>query len=219
MEEIQIKENEPLCSLTHFIGFLFSIAGLVLLVTLATTKGNAWHVVGFSIFGTSMILLYLASTLYHWFPITHKARHLMQKIDHAMIFILIAGTYTPITFMFPQKGWGWSLFGVIWGLAIIGIIFKAGGFHMNRWFVVVPYIAMGWLLIIAFGPLTQFLPMQGIWWLILGGIFYTIGTIFLGLDSIVARTRWFGMHEIFHLFVLFGSFCHFWLMFKYILYV
>ncbi|MBU2576054.1 hemolysin III family protein [Patescibacteria group bacterium] len=214
-----MKQNEPLSSLIHFIGFLFAVAGLSLLVMLAVLYGNAWHVTGFSIFGTSMVLLYLASTLYHWLPITHRAKQIMQKIDHAMIFILIAGTYTPITFMFPQRGWGWGLFGVIWGLAVIGVIFKAGGFHMNKWFVSIPYIIMGWLIVIAFIPLTQFLPIAGIWWLIGGGIFYTIGTIFLGLDYILMRARWFGMHEIFHLFVLSGSFCHFWLMIKYILYV
>lgn len=222
-EEIRKKidelQNEPLSSLTHLIGAILSIAGLVILVVFAAIRSTAWQITGFSIFGASLILLYLASALYHFFPITHRAKNVFRRIDHSMIYVLIAGTYTPICFVLSSKPWGWTLFGLIWGLAIIGIVLKAVGLKINRWLAVFMYILMGWLIIIAFPVLLKTIPATGILWLITGGIFYTLGTIFFGLDKLLPRTRWFGMHEIFHLFVIGGSVSHFWLMFKYILYL
>lgn len=219
MEKKQPKENEPMSSLIHLIGLFLSIAGLVLLVVFSVLRGSIWHVVGFSIFGTSLILVYFTSTLFHFISKTHKAKGILQKMDHFMIYILIAGTYTPICFV-VLKGWiGWSLFGFIWFLAITGIILKLKLKSAKPWFFPLYYIAMGWVLVIALVPLFRVLPQEGIFWAITGGIFYTLGVIFFSLDHIVPRTRWFGMHEIFHIFVIAGSFSHFWLMLKYVLYI
>jgi hemolysin III len=216
----QPKQNEPLSSLTHFFGVLLSIVGLVLLVVLAVFHGTVWHVVGFSIFGTSLILLYLSSTLYHLVPKTSKAKNILRRIDHSMIYILIAGTYTPVCLVLPQRGWGWGLLGAVWGLAALGIIFKATGFKMeNRFLTIVLYTGMGWLGVIALPPLLRCLPRTGIWWFVAGGILYTLGAVFYVLNRFVPRTRWFGMHEVFHVFVMAGSISHFWAMLKYVLYI
>ena len=219
MTKKQPKENEPMSSLIHLIGLFLSIAGLVLLVVFAVLYGSVWHVVGFSIFGASLILVYFTSTLYHFISKTHKTKGILQKIDHLMIYILIAGTYTPI-FLVVLQGWiGWSLFGVIWFLAISGIILKLKLKTVKPWFFPLYYIAMGWLILIAAFPLFRSLPLEGILWAVAGGVFYTLGAIFFSLDNIVPRTLWFGMHEIFHIFVIAGSFSHFWLMLKYVLYI
>ena len=211
-----MKTNEPLSSLTHFIGFLLSIAGLVLLIVVASSLKTVWHVVTFSIFGASLILLYLASTLYHFFPAKSKAKRIFKKIDHSFIYILIAGTYTPVCLTVLRGGWGWSIFGIIWGLAILGIIIKSTNLKINCSVSTLIYILMGWIILIALFPLINSISKTGLIVLLLGGIFYTIGTIFYALDKTIPRTRWFGMHEIFHLFVLAGSFSHFWFMLKYL---
>lgn len=210
-----MKNNEPLSAITHLVAMLFAIAGLVLLIVRGAVKGSAWHVVGFSIFGACMILLYLASTVYH-FTWHHKGKRVMRKIDHAMIFVLIAGTYTPICLTLLRGGWGWSIFGVIWGLALAGILWKTCFKLKYGWISTLLYICMGWLIIIAAIPLVKVVPYQGLFWLVGGGLLYTIGTVFYGLDKIVPRNRWVGMHEIFHLFVMAGSFFHFWFMFIYV---
>lgn len=213
------NHNEPLSSLTHFVAMLLSIAGLTLLTVFASLYSSAWHIVAFSIFGASLVLLYLASSFYHIAPSHHKIKRILQKIDHSMIYVLIAGTYTPICLVPLRGGWGWSIFGVIWGLAILGIILKTTSKKIKGWFSALFYILIGWLILIAFLPLMESLPAHGLGWLVAGGISYTLGTIFFGLDHIVPRTRWFGMHEVFHLFVIGGSFSHFWVMFKYVLYI
>ncbi|MFH1667531.1 MAG: hemolysin III family protein [Candidatus Komeilibacteria bacterium] len=213
----QICENEPLSSLTHLIAALLSIAALVVMIVFSSQYGTAAHIVGVTIFGSSLIALYLASTLYHIFPRGTRTKYILRRIDHAMIFVLIAGTYTPIALAIPQRGWGWSIFGVIWGIALIGIVIKCLGLKMTGWLSVVIYIAMGWLALIAINPLMQWLTFHALKWLFIGGLFYTIGCIFFGLDKLLPRKRWFGMHEVFHLFVIAGSASHFWLMIKYVL--
>jgi len=221
MSRINIKlfnKNEPLSALTHLAGVLLSIVGLVLMIVFAVKYGQAIHVVGFVIFGASLILLYSASTAYHFLPIATKAKRVLQRIDHSMIFVLIAGTYTPICLAIPDKAWGWSLFGVVWGIAVLGIILKSTGIMMRGWVSTLLYIVMGWLALIAIYPLMQWLTTGALVWLFVGGAFYTIGCIFYALDKRVHRTQWFGMHEVFHVFVLAGSVSHFWLMFRYILY-
>lgn len=211
------KKNEPLSSLTHFIGALLSVAALVLMIVFAALNGKAVHIVGFAVFGASLILLYSTSTLYHFFQKDTKVKNIFQRLDHAMIYVLIAGTYTPITLVMPQRVWGWTIFGVIWGLAAIGITFKGLGIKMTGWFSVVMYIVMGWLVVIAIHPLAQWLTPYALKWLFLGGVMYTAGCLFYALDKYLPRTRWFGMHELFHLFVMAGSFSHFWLMIKHIM--
>ncbi len=214
-----MRDNEPLSSLTAFTGFLLSIIGLVLLVALASQSGGVRHIVGFSVFGSGLILLYLVSAIYHLLPKNKRAKEVFRVIDHSMIYILIASTYTPIALLLPQRGWGWSLFGVIWVLASIGIVLKIAIKNEKTWFVPLPYIAMGWLGIISLPILLRSLPWTGLWWLIIGGILYTSGVIFFIRGRISPRRRWFGMHEAFHLFVIAGSFSHFWFMLKYVLYL
>lgn len=211
------RQNEPLSSLTHLAGVPLSITALILMIIFAVKYGQITHVIGFTIFGVSLIALYTTSALYHFFEKDTKLKNIFQRLDHAMIFILIAGTYTPIALVMPQKGWGWSIFGVVWGIALAGIIIKTLGIKMIGWLSVLIYILMGWIAIIAISPLVHWLNLSGLFWLFLGGAFYTFGCIFFGLEKLLPRTRWFGMHEIFHIFVLAGSFSHFWLMIKHLI--
>lgn len=214
------KQNEPLSSLTHFIGLGLAIAGLVLLVVYAAKYGNAWHIVSFSIFGASMIVLYSASAIYHYVCSTKlTVKRLLQKFDHAMIYVLIAGTYTPIALVPLRGGWGWSIFGIVWAIAVLGVVIKTTGMRIKDWQSVVLYLGMGWLIVIAIVPLIKALPAAGLFWLAMGGISYTIGVIFFSLENKVPRKRWFGVHEVFHIFVMIGTFSHFWMMFKYIMYI
>ena len=211
------QKNEPLSALTHALGALLSVAGLIIMLVYAAKHGEATHVIGFSVFGASLILLYGTSAVYHFLQRETRIKKLFQRLDHAMIFILIAGTYTPISLVMPYKAWGWSIFGVIWGLAIIGITLKLSGIKIREWVTVSIYILMGWLALIAIKPLMDWLSADALFWLFAGGILYTFGCLFFALDNILPRKPWFSMHDVFHLFVIGGSFCHFWLMFQYVL--
>lgn len=209
--------NEPLSALTHALAALLSVAGLVVMLVYAVKNGSTVHVIGFSIFGASLIILYGTSAVYHFFSKETRIKRIFQRLDHAMIFVLIAGTYTPISLVMPQRAWGWSIFGVIWGLALLGITLKLTGVKIREWITVAIYILMGWLALIAIKPLMQWLSAEALIWLLAGGILYTAGCIFFALDNILPYRRWFSMHDVFHLFVIGGSFCHFWLMFQYLL--
>ena len=187
---------------THGIGALLAIAGLVLLVVQAARHGDAWHIVSYSIFGSTMVILYLASTLYH--SIQHiKIKAFFKTIDHSAIFLLIAGSYTPFLLVLLRGTWGWTLFGIIWGLAIIGIIFKSIFIHRFRVLSVFIYIAMGWLVVIAMPQIIHILNQTSLVFLIVGGLSYTLGTVFYIFKNIP-----FG-HAIWHLFVLVGTITHF----------
>lgn len=213
------KIKDPVSSLTHFIAALLSIAGLVLLICSSVFNATVWHVVTFSIFGASLILLYTASSVYHFLNISEKITKILRKVDHMMIFILIAGTYTPIC-LIPLRGpWGWSLFGSIWGLALIGIFIKMFYNNLPRWISTIIYILMGWLVIIAIYPLIKTVPVPAVLWLVSGGIIYTLGALIYGLKWPKFNSKIFGFHEIFHLFVMGGSFCHYWLMYRYVIYL
>ena len=213
------KLRDPVSGLTHLLGTLLSIPALILLIYYAAKMATVWHVVSFAIFGASMILLYTASSLYHLLPISDKGTLVLRKIDHMMIYVLIAGTYTPICLV-PLRGpWGWSLFGSVWGIAITGIFMTAFWIHAPRWLSTLIYTLMGWLVVIAFFPLAHSMPAGGIAWLVAGGLLYTIGAVIYGTKRPKINFRWFGFHEVFHLFVLAGSFAHFWLMFRYVLYL
>jgi hemolysin III len=219
-KKVNIKNRSELVnSLTHLFATFLSVAGLVLLVVFAALKSTAWHIVGVSIFGASMILLYLTSTLYHFFSHDSKAKRVFLRLDHSMIYVLIAGSYTPLCLTVLRGPWGWTVFGVIWAIAVTGIVIKSAGIKINDYISTAGYIIMGWLMVIAIGPLVKTLPGMAIFWLFLGGISYTVGAIFYSFDDKVRISHWFGMHEIFHLFVMLGSFCHFWLMFRYVLYL
>lgn len=210
--------NEPWSAIIHLIGTLLAITGLVLLVVFAAIKATAWHVVTFSIFGASMVLLYLASTLYHFFFRDKKTvKEVFRRIDHSMIFVLIAGTYTPICLVSIRGGWGWSFFGIIWALAATGISLKSSGVKMSEWFSTTLYVLMGWLIVIAVYPLSKSLPLDALILLLLGGVFYSVGAVFYYIDSKVERKKAFWLHEMFHLFVIAGTLSHFGMMWKFVL--
>lgn len=202
--------EERINILSHASGFFLAIWALVYLVIKASVHGNAWHVVSFSIYGTSMILLYAASTTYHMAK-KPKIRRRLKVFDHAAIYLLIAGTYTPFTLVTLNGAMGWTLFGIAWGLAVIGIILKL--FFTGRFTLIstLAYVIMGWLIVIAIKPLANNLPEGGLFWLVLGGISYTVGAALYAIHKLKFN------HAIFHLFVLFGSICHFITVYFYVL--
>lgn len=209
--------REPVSCLTHFIGFLMGIPILIMLVLKAQAQGTPWHVASLCIFGISLLLLYGASSLYHAVTLPDQTIKVFRRIDHMMIFILIAGTYTPICLV-PLRGvWGWTLFGLVWGFAVAGIILKAVWIQAPRWLSTAIYVIMGWLVLIAFFPLERAVPLGGIVLLIAGGVTYTIGALIYALKWPKFHFKFFGFHEIFHLFVLGGSCFHILFMFLYIL--
>lgn len=196
------SKEERINIISHGLGFTLSILALVLLVINANKFGSVWHLTSFSIYGASLIVLYAASTLYHYVQ-TPKWRSRLNVFDHASIYILIAGTYTPFCLV-VLHGWiGWTIFGLSWGLAILGVILKL--FYTGRYEKIstTAYILMGWLIIFAIKPLILNLSSEGLWWLFAGGLFYTIGAVLYSVKRIKYN------HAIFHLFVLGGSFCHF----------
>jgi hemolysin III len=204
------KTEEILNVITHGLGFLLSIAALVLLVVFAALKGDVWHIVSFSVYGASLVVLYLASTLYH-LSRKQSLRNKLNIFDHASIYVLIAGTYTPFLLVTLHGPWGWSLLGVIWGLAIGGILFKV--FFIGKYDLVsaLLYVLMGWLIIIAIQPLNENLSSGGLWWLLGGGISYSIGAVFYMINKMPYN------HAIFHIWVLLGSLAHFFAVFFYVL--
>jgi hemolysin III len=199
--ELTIKE-EIFNSITHGIGTILSIGALVILVILAVMKGDAWHVVSYTIYGSTLILLYLSSTLYHSFT-NEKIKNLFARFDHAAIFLLIAGTYTPFLLTVLRGTLGWTLFGIIWGVAIAGVVIRSIYLTRFRKLMVALYLAMGWMFVVAVGPMIKNLPQTSIIFLFLGGIFYSIGVVFY-----MWRNLKYG-HGIWHLFVLAGSIMHF----------
>ena len=160
------KQNELFSSLSHLIGAGLAIAGLVLLVVFASLRGTVWHVVGFSIFGAAAILLYSTSAIYHFICGTSKAKNIFQRLDHTMIYFFIAATYTPVCFILKNRGLGWSLFGIIWALAVLGIVLRSGGITIKKWLPAVIYLAMGWMGATAISSLLRFLPQEAVWWLL-----------------------------------------------------
>ena len=189
-------------SVSHGIGVALSVAGFVISVVMAAGTGSAIKVVSFAIFGTSMILLYTASTLYHAFT-QKKVKQVFQYADHITIFILIAGTYTPIALILLGGAWGWTLFGLSWGLAIAGIIYEALFMERYKWVSISIYLGMGWIAVVAIKPLMELMPFGLFMWILVGGLFYTFGSIFYLIEKI----KFF--HFIWHLFVIAGTLCHF----------
>ena len=218
------KIKDPVSGISHLIGAVLSVIGLVFLIVYSAKYGEgAWDVVSFTIFGMGLILLYTFSTLYHMLNIGERGTRVFRKFDHMMIYVLIAASYTPIC-LGPIRGpWGFSILGVIWGLAILGIILTAVWLQAPRWLTTSIYIAMGWLVIVmAYPLLTTFKELNALYsliWLLIGGIFYTIGGVIYGLKKAPFTTKHFGFHEIFHIFVLFGSICQYWFIFRYLLYI
>lgn len=207
---VDSQKEEIASAITHGIGVGLSVWALVLLVMKAVDHGNVYHVVSFTIFGSALITVYLTSTLFHAIR-AHRVKKFFNLMDHAAIYFLIAGTYTPIT-LGPLRGpWGWSIFGVIWGLAVAGIIFKVFFIGKYRTLSAILYVAMGWAIIVAVKPLLETMPENGLWLLLAGGLSYSGGVVFYILKDIPYA------HSIWHLFVLGGSVCHFLSIYLYVI--
>lgn len=197
-------------SVSHGVGALLSVAGLVLLVVLAILHGGTTLIISVSVYGVSLCLLYTISTLYHAMR-PPGVRRVFRILDHSSIYLLIAGTYTPFSLVLLRGGWGWTLFGLVWSFAVIGLVFKAFATGKYPRLSSALYIGMGWLVILAIKPLLAVLPLPGFFWVFLGGVFYTGGVVFYAKD----RIPYF--HMVWHLCVLAGSACHFFAIFRYVL--
>jgi hemolysin III len=200
------REEELTNAVLHGVGLGLAIAALVVLVVFAVNYGGGKHVAAFSIYGSTLILLYLASTLYHSFP-RGKVKDIFRIVDHACVYLLIAGTYTPLALIGLQGTLGWTIFGVAWGLALVGIVYKI--FWIKRFIILstLLYIAMGWMILVAIRPLLDSINTTSLVFLAIGGLAYTLGTIFYGWQKLKYN------HAIWHLFVLAGSICHFFTVF------
>jgi len=202
--------EEVMNAVTHGIGTLLAVAGLVLLTVFAYLYGDIWHIVSFSIYGTTLVLLYLASTLYHSFT-NERLKYIFKILDHSAIYLLIAGTYTPFTLVPLHGVLGWTVFGLVWGFAILGIVLKVFFVGRFRFASTICYIVMGWFIVVAIQPLLTAVGTLGMVWLLIGGLFYTVGSVFYLWNKIPYN------HAIWHLFVLAGSVCHFVAVFFYVL--
>ncbi|MBE5979250.1 MAG: hemolysin III family protein [Paenibacillaceae bacterium] len=214
---MNIKIKDPVSAGTHFIAMLLALIAATPLLIKASADGEL-HLAALAVFCISMVLLYAASTIYHTLDISPKINKLLKKIDHMMIFILIAGTYTPVCLIVLGDKTGLSLLALVWGIAILGMIIKAFFVMCPRWFSSVIYIAMGWICVLAFRKIVLALPPAAFIWLLAGGLIYTIGGIIyaLKLPLFQSRHKSFGNHELFHLFVMGGSFCHYILMYHFV---
>ncbi len=189
-------------SISHLIGAVAALVGLVIVVVVAAQQGDPWKIVSFSVYGFTLFSLYTISTLYH--SLQGRAKRFFRKLDHMSIYFLIAGTYTPFTLVTLRGVWGWTIFGIIWGLVLFGLVLEALPQKGNRVLSMVVYVLMGWLVLVALKPLLAALPTAGFIWLLVGGICYTGGMAFFFFDE---KVRHF--HGIWHLFVLAGSVCHY----------
>lgn len=189
-------------SITHGVGLALSVLGLVVLVVLASLRGGALHIVACSVYGATLVAMYGASTLYHSSR-RRRPRRVLRVVDHCAIYLLIAGTYTPFTLVMLRGGWGWTLFGIVWGLAVFGVVFKiffTGKFAIASTLV---YLLMGWMAVVAIRPMVEDLPAAAIAWLVAGGLAYSVGTIFFAMHKVRFH------HAIWHVFVLLGSVFHY----------
>jgi len=196
------RREEFVNALTHGLGAVFSLVALILLVVFASLKGTAWHIVSYSVYGVTMLLLYTSSTLVHAFP-EGKMKDLFEIFDHSSIYLFIAGTYTPILLTLLRSPLGWTLFGIVWSLAVGGVVFKAFFTKKFLYWSTSGYIAMGWMIIFMWKPLVRAASPETLFWLVVGGICYTLGSVFY---------VWRGFphhHAVWHLFVLAGSAAHF----------
>ncbi len=210
------KFRDPVSGLTHLLGALLSVAGLVSLLWVAVKQGSIWHVVSFAIFGVSMILLYSGSAIYHLVKARDQVIKALRRVDHMLIFVLIAGTYTPFCLV-PLRGpWGFGLLAGIWGIGILGMVFAILWVDAPRWLTTGIYLAMGWAIVIAGFPLVKLLSPSALTWLAIGGLFYSVGAIIYATKRPNLIPGVFGFHEIWHLFVMAGTFSHFWTVFRYI---
>ena len=216
---MQITIREPGSALTHFIAMMMAIFASTPLLVKAYASGNPFTLSAMAVFILSMISLYGASTLYHSLNVSAHIVKIFRKIDHMMIFVLIAGSYTPVCMIVLGGTLGYTLLAVVWGIALGGILIKALWITCPKWFSSIIYIAMGWVCVFVFGQLWTTLSPSAFFWLFAGGIVYTIGGIIYALKLPIFNSRheYFGSHEIFHLFVMGGSICHFIFMYRYVI--
>lgn len=211
LQRAQYTFREEMANIgTHAVALILSIIGFIAMVRFAVLNGDSLHIAGAAVFGAALVLAYAASTLYHsvWLP---RHKHVFRLIDHSSIYVLIAGTYTPFTLGLMRNGWGWTLFGIIWALAVAGVVFKLISSHRFKNVTVAIYLGMGWLAVIAFKPVLESMPPGCLTWVVLGGLMYTGGVAFY-----LWRRLPFN-HAIWHLFVMGGSFSHFVAVYWYVL--
>ena len=215
---MRLKLKDPGSAITHGIALLLAIAGAAPLLIRAAGWTDSLHIAALSIFILTMILLYAASTIYHSVDSTEKVNRRLRKLDHMMIFVMIAGSYTPVCLIVLHNRLGYALCALVWATAILGIIFKAFWVTCPKWVSSVLYIGMGWLCVLAFVPIIHALPKAGFGWLLAGGIIYTIGGVIYALKLSIfdSKHKNFGSHEIFHIFVMLGSACHFVVMYCFV---
>jgi hemolysin III len=204
-------------ALTHGIGFWMATAGVGVLIAIAALVGSAWHVVSYSVYGAALVGLYATSTLYHSLRVNPERRIALRKADHIMIYMLIAGTYTPICLVplrMYSPGWGWAIFGVIWFFAVAGTVIKLFWISAPRWVSTAAYVGMGWLVAVAIVPLVRspYMLPSALIWLAIGGLFYTVGGILYALRWPGRDRKLFGFHEVFHILIMLGSISHFSMM-------
>ena len=216
---MQITIREPGSAITHFIGMLMAVLAAMPLLAKAGMTGSTVAVAAMMIFAMSMVCLYGASALYHSVNVSGKVLKIFKKIDHMMIFVLIAGSYTPVCMLILDHELGYPLLAAVWGIALAGILIKFFWVTCPKWFSSVLYIAMGWVCIFVFGELFETLPRPAFLWLLAGGLIYTAGGIIYALKCPIfnSKHKWFGSHEIFHVFVMAGSICHFIFMYNYVI--
>lgn len=214
---MKFRIKDPGSAITHFVAMILALAAATPLLIKASTDDRL-HLAALSIFIISMILLYAASTIYHTLDISPHINRILKKIDHMMIFILIAGTYTPVCLIVLGDRTGWGLLAIVWGIALTGILIKAFWIYCPKWFSSILYIAMGWVCVLAFAKIIHALPQAAFGWLLAGGIIYTVGGIIYALKLPIFNSRHknFGSHEIFHLFVMGGSLCHYIMMYRFV---
>ena len=213
-----LRLKDPISAITHGIAMLLAMAGAVPLLLKAAREPGAIHVVALAVFILTMILLYFSSMMYHSVDSTEKVNRRLRKMDHMMISVMIAGSYTPVCLIVLHGPMGYALCALVWATALVGILLKAFWITCPKWVSSVLYIGMGWLCVLAFIPIIRALPAAGFGWLLAGGIIYTIGGVIYGLKLPLfdQRHRYFGSHEIFHIFVMLGSACHFVVMYFFV---
>ena len=208
--------RDRISGFTHFIGIILSVIGTISLLTRNGETFTVYHATSFFIFGFSMTLLYTISTLYHWLPLSEKKLIIFRKIDHIMIFVFIAASYTPVCLITLRESWGWVIFGIVWGLTLAGFFLKLFWLKAPRFLYTSIYLLMGWIIIAAILPLSKVMPSQGLLWLALGGVFYSAGAVIYAIKKPDPLPNVFGFHEIFHLFIMAGSFSIFWMIYKFV---
>ena len=202
--------RDPISGLSHFIGAVFAVVALCILSVRAALYGDEWHMLAYTIFGATLLLMFVSSTVYHLVHAPSTVILWLKRIDHIAIFLLIAGTYTPVCLLPLRDAGGLVLITIVWGLAIAGVALKLFWITAPRWLSTVLYVAMGWCIVFIGPSALELVPSGALWWFLYGGLSYSIGAIVYVIKWPNPNEKWFGFHEIWHLFVMGGAFCHFW---------